>query len=259
MVRLALSSCRGQMAQLLIHDISHAQEWILSCVFSRQDSPAMAQPIHQWVPGYAGEDCVVPISHAALASVDILIDFSTPEWTLSLLPFCLDTKTKMVIGTTGFSAESLFLLKKHAQKCPVLWAPNMSIGMNVMYGFLTQALRLLDTDFSIGLFDQHHKKKKDSPSGTLKKMLSLIEEAEEERDIKFEKQVNVLRLGSVIGEHKVLFSGSGESIEMTHTCHDRRVFVRGALWAASFLLQKESGFFHFHDVLSERMAQKSES
>ncbi|WP_278184348.1 dihydrodipicolinate reductase C-terminal domain-containing protein, partial [Candidatus Ichthyocystis hellenicum] len=117
------------------------------------------------------------------------------------------------------------------------------------YSMLIKTMELLSYDFSIGLCERHHRGKKDSPSGTMKEMLSIIGEMEKKRSLLFEKDTSVMRIGEIVGEHKASFYGTGEYVEISHIVHNRKVFAIGALRAALFLQQNDVGMFNMRDVL----------
>ncbi|WP_092483387.1 4-hydroxy-tetrahydrodipicolinate reductase [Candidatus Ichthyocystis hellenicum] len=248
-MRVAISSCSGRMSRLLIESVVGSANLDLACVFARDGSSALGQSVGKFA------DCQLPmvvnsLSVDALSDVDVLIDFSHPEWTESILPFCSDSNTKLVIGTTGVSEEVMGKIRDFSRKTACVFSPNMSVGMNLMYRLLRQSLVALGADFALNLSDSHHRYKKDSPSGTMKKILSIVTEVEESQSTLFEKNLSVSRFGDVVGEHKVLFSNSDECLEIKHSAYSRRIFAVGALRAALFLGKHKFGLFDMDDVLS---------
>jgi 4-hydroxy-tetrahydrodipicolinate reductase len=194
----------------------------------------------------------------------VLIDFTRPEGTLAHLAVCRARNVKMVIGTTGFSAEQKEELKEAAKEIAIVFAPNMSVGVNVTFKLLQMAARALNEGYDIELIEAHHRHKVDAPSGTALRMGEIVAEALN-RDL---EEVSVygrhgvtgerlpatigfstVRGGNIVGDHTVMFAGTGERIEISHKASSRANFAVGALRAARFLADKESGLFDMQDVI----------
>ncbi|CUT18041.1 MULTISPECIES: 4-hydroxy-tetrahydrodipicolinate reductase [Candidatus Ichthyocystis] len=247
-MRVAISSCRGRMSRLLIESVIGSDGLELACVFSRDNSSSIGKSVSEFA------NCQLPIkvsslSVDALSDVDVLIDFSHPEWTEFILPFCSDSNTKLVIGTTGIADNVMRKISDFSRNTACVFSANMSVGMNLMYRLLRQSLIALGADFDLNMSDSHHCHKKDSPSGTMKRILSIVSEVEEKNAISFEKDLLVTRLGDIVGEHKVIFSNLDECLEIRHTAHSRKIFTAGATKAALFLDNHEFGLFDMDDVL----------
>lgn len=199
-----------------------------------------------------------------LRAADCLIDFTRPEASMHYLPLCEELGTKMVIGTTGFTAEQKHRIEQVAQKIAIVMASNMSFGVNVTVKLLQEAAKLLK-NYDIEIFEAHHKHKVDSPSGTAIMMGEAIADtldvnladvadwtrhgqvgARKDGHIGF----SVVRGGSIVGEHKVMFCGEGEVIEITHKSSSREHYAEGACKAALFLESKDTGFFDMQDVIA---------
>jgi 4-hydroxy-tetrahydrodipicolinate reductase len=200
-----------------------------------------------------------------LSYVDGIIDFSNPKASLKLLDIMKDIKKPIVIGTTGFSDEEKKKIKDAAAKMPVLFSPNMSLGVNLLFKLTELASKVLANDFDIEVFEAHHKFKLDAPSGTAKKLLEIIKNSvsklenaplvydrtkkNEQRSSK-EIGVQVLRGGDIVGEHTVYFIGMGERIELTHKVTNRETLARGAVTALEFLTSgKQPGLYDMNNVL----------
>ncbi len=199
-----------------------------------------------------------------IKDTDIVIHFTNPEATLSHLEIVKKNKKAMVIGTTGFNNEQLSQISKAAEKIPIVFSPNMSVGVNLLFKVLKDVARILGDDYDIEIVEAHHRMKKDAPSGTAIKMGKVIAEAlgrnfDEvavyarqgiigERNKK-EIGIQTVRAGDIVGEHTVIFGGLGERIEITHKASSRDTFARGAIKAAIWLYGKPAGLYDMGDVL----------
>ena len=199
-----------------------------------------------------------------LEKVDVIIDFSTPPATMELLDLCVKQAKGLVIGTTGLSDDQIKRVQDSSVKIPVLLSPNMSLGVNLLFKLTEVAASALQNEFDIEVFEAHHRFKKDSPSGTAKKLIEIIKESVadlnsapemhgregivgERRDN--EIGVMAMRGGDIVGEHTVFFAGIGERIELTHRATNRDIFARGSVLAAEFVNHREPGYYSMYDVL----------
>jgi 4-hydroxy-tetrahydrodipicolinate reductase len=206
-----------------------------------------------------------PINKNDLLKIDGVIDFSNPKASLKLLDLMKDIKKPVVIGTTGFSDEEKTKIKEASSNIPVVFSPNMSLGVNLLFKLTEMASKVLGNDFDIEVFEAHHKFKLDAPSGTAKKLLDVIKSTVSklgnaqlvyDRTKKNEPRgnkeigVQVLRGGDIVGEHTVYFAGIGERVELTHRATSRETFARGAMKALEFLTSgKKPGLYDMNDVL----------
>jgi 4-hydroxy-tetrahydrodipicolinate reductase len=209
---------------------------------------------------------VVSDIETVLDSFDVLIDFTNVESTLQNVAACRAVKKRVVVGTTGLSDYSGFL-EEASSDIPIMFAPNMSIGVNICFQVLNMVAKALGDDYDIEIIESHHRGKVDAPSGTALKMGEIIADAlgrdlndcaiygregitgpRENKTIGFE----TIRAGDIVGEHTALFAGTGERIEITHRASDRANFANGALRAASWLMGKENGLYDMIDVLGLR-------
>jgi 4-hydroxy-tetrahydrodipicolinate reductase len=200
----------------------------------------------------------------ALKEAKVLVDFTTPSALEGHLLAAEKAGVAVVVGTTGLGDLERAALKRAAKTIPVLWGPNMSLGVNLLYKLVDLATRSLGSDFDLEIVEAHHKGKKDAPSGTaleLAKILTSLRGLDAEKDLTFgrsgqlgprsAREVGVLALrgGDVVGEHTVYFCGLGERLELTHRAQSRETFVSGALRAALWLADKPQGFYSIKDVL----------
>lgn len=196
----------------------------------------------------------------------VIIDFTSPASSVDFAAICAQKGSAAVMGTTGFTAEQLKKLEKFADKSPIFWAPNMSVGINVLLRLLPELAGLLGGKYDLELMEIHHKFKKDAPSGTALMLARVLAEA---RGIDLEEQgvfsrkgiigqrkddemgVQTLRGGDVVGDHTMYFLGPGERIEITHRAHSRETFAHGAIRAAKWMFGKEPGkLYSMTDLLS---------
>ncbi|NHK28014.1 4-hydroxy-tetrahydrodipicolinate reductase [Parvularcula flava] len=195
---------------------------------------------------------------------DVVIDFTAPDHTMSLLETCLREKSALVIGTTGFSDEQEEKIRQAAEKIAIVKAGNMSLGINLLTLLVEQAAAALGPDYDIEIHEAHHRHKKDAPSGTA---LMLGEAAATGRKVSLKDQAvyaregqtgvrpegaigfSVTRAGGIIGEHEVLFGAEEEIISLSHKALDRSVFARGAVTAAGWVAGREPGLYSMRDVL----------
>ena len=215
----------------------------------------------------AGDSLNVTISlpqESMVASVDGIIDFSAPAATETLLECAVSAGRPVVIGTTGFTDQGLKKIEEAAGTVPVLFSPNMSPGVNLLFKLTEMASRVLTEGFDVEVFEAHHRFKKDAPSGTAKKLIEIIresmarlnsaEEISDRRKIDTERTDNeigvmAMRGGDIVGEHTVFFAGMGERVELTHRALNRDIFARGAVLALEFLADRKPGLYSMFDVL----------
>jgi 4-hydroxy-tetrahydrodipicolinate reductase len=194
--------------------------------------------------------------------VDALIDFSTPEGTLAVLPTCTDRKIPIVVATTGFAPDERAAVEAAAHHTAVLFSPNLSLVVNVLFKLVRQAAEALKgKDFDVEIVERHHRYKKDSPSGTALHFAKIIQEAQGDLPIRHGREglvgerprgeigMHAIRVGDNVGEHTIIFSTLGETLELVHKGHTRDAYVRGALAAAKFLANRPAGRYTMNDVL----------
>ena len=197
-----------------------------------------------------GSDLAATIS-SDLAEVieqgDCVIDFTSPEATLKNIEVCKKHKKGIVIGTTGFSKDQIELIHKAGKEIPVFFTPNMSIGVNAVFDMAQTATKLLGPDYTVKIEEIHHVHKKDSPSGTAKKMAELIEDAGNGNI-----NIEAFREGEVVGYHKIVFESPQDRIEIIHDAKTRDIFALGALEAAKYISAKPAGHYTMQDVIDQR-------
>lgn len=193
---------------------------------------------------------------------DVIIDFSHFSRLENLLNYALDKNLPLVIATTGYSQEIFNKIEEASKKIPILLSSNMSLGINLLQDILERITPLLYGNYDIELIEKHHNKKLDSPSGTAKTLVEVIEKSIStnlkknygregmERREKKEIGIHSLRGGTIVGEHSILYCGSDEIIEIKHTALSKKIFAEGAIQGAKFLIDKESGLYSMKDIFS---------
>ncbi|HEX5538950.1 MAG TPA: 4-hydroxy-tetrahydrodipicolinate reductase [Methylophilaceae bacterium] len=266
MLKVVIAGCSGRMGHVLLEGVFADADLALHAALNRADSPQIGRDAGEQFGKASG----VKISHdidSALQGADVLIDFTRPEASLQYLAACRQAKVKMVIGTTGFNAEQKAQIEAAARDIAIVFAPNMSIGVTLLISLVQSAARVLADGYDVEIIEAHHRHKVDAPSGTALRLgeaaaqalgRNLDECAVYGREgVTGERDANTIgfatvRGGDVVGDHTVLFAGTGERIELTHKASSRATFALGALRAAKFLTTKASGLFDMRDVLNLR-------
>jgi 4-hydroxy-tetrahydrodipicolinate reductase len=181
-----------------------------------------------------------------MKNCDVAIDFSQADATAEICRVALEHGKPLVIGTTGHSQEQRRIIEETARSVPIVFASNFSIGVNVLFWLTRKAAEQLGDDFEAEIIETHHKMKKDAPSGTAKTVAEVLKAA---REMQSEVPIRSIREGDVVGEHKVIFSGPSERLELTHSAASREIFARGALRAAKWVIVKPAGLYSMQDVL----------
>ena len=265
MINIAVTGAAGRMGRTLIEACARAEGLRLSAAVERPGSATLG--------GDAGELAGVGKLGVALVPAldgldfDVLVDFTNPQATLANLEYCRKHKKKIVIGTTGFDAAGKRSIAAAARDIAVVFAPNMSVGVNLCFKLLETAARVLGDDVDVEITEAHHRYKADAPSGTALRMGEVVAQALK-RDLKecavYERHgisgervrktigFSSIRAGDIVGDHTVLFAGGGERVEITHRAESRMTFANGALRAARWLVDRKTGLYDMQDVLGLR-------
>jgi 4-hydroxy-tetrahydrodipicolinate reductase len=262
-LRVAIAGASGRMGRTLIEAVEAAPDLQLAGALDVAGSPAIGQDAAAFL-GRARGVLITSDLRAGLADAQVLIDFTRPEGTLAHLAACRELGVKAVIGTTGFSAAQKVEIAEHARQVAVMMAPNMSVGVNVVMRLLDLAARSLNEGYDIEVIEAHHRHKVDAPSGTALQMGEVLAKAlgrelkdcavYERHGVTGERDPSTIgfatvRGGDIVGDHTVLFAGTGERIEITHRSNSRAGYAQGSLRAARFLSTRTSGLFDMGDVL----------
>ncbi len=263
LLRIAIAGASGRMGRMLVEAVAQDPECAIAGALDVAASPALGHDASAFL-GQASGVKIVSDLRAGLGNAQVLIDFTRPEGTLAHLAVCRELGVKAVIGTTGFSDDQKAQIAEHAKHIGIVMAPNMSVGVNVVLRLLETAAKALNQGFDIEIIEAHHRHKVDAPSGTALKMGEVVAEALG-RDLKAcavygregvtgERDPSTIgfatvRGGDIIGDHTVLFAGTGERIEITHKSSSRATYAQGSLRAARFLASQGAGLFNMNDVL----------
>ncbi|MBB1599856.1 4-hydroxy-tetrahydrodipicolinate reductase [Variovorax sp. UMC13] len=251
------------MGHMLIEAVRNADDLALAGALDRADSEALGTDAAAFL-GFTSGVPIVSDLRAGLQGAQVLIDFTRPEGTLAHLAVCRELGVQAVIGTTGFSEAQKAEIAEIAKDIAIMMAPNMSVGVNVTFKLLEMAAKALSTGYDIEIIEAHHRHKVDAPSGTALKMGEVIADALG-RDLKecavYAREgitgerdpstigFSAIRGGDIVGDHTVLFAGTGERIEITHKSSSRTTYAQGSLRAARFLATQKAGLFDMFDVL----------
>ncbi len=264
MTKAIVAGAAGRMGKRIIHMIHQNEDITLAGAFERPEHPNINEDAGLVAGiGEAG----VKIS-GSLADVmdqgDVLIDFTAPQTTLENIREASHGGLAMVIGTTGISGHVLEEVEDLARKIRCVLAPNMSVGVNVMFKIVAEMARILGNDYDIEILEAHHRLKKDAPSGTAMRLAHILADTVG-RDLEevgvYERKgiigkrtdeeigIQTWRAGDITGEHTVMFGGIGERLELIHRAHNRDNFARGAVRAAIWVMTQPEGLYDMQDVL----------
>ncbi len=262
-IRIILSGACGRMGTALLEALFSGQTDIaLGAALEKKGHALINQKIG--LPGHRSDIYIVDEPKQAVLHGDVIVDFTHPLATLALLKEAKKAGKPMVIGTTGLSMPAQAALRRAARVLPIVISPNMSIGVNVLFKLIADATAALGGGYDVEIVEMHHRYKKDAPSGTALRMGEMVARARGttlshvgrltrqgmigERSAG-EIGICALRGGDVIGQHRVIFAGSGEQIELAHHASNRSHFAQGALAAARWIVQQKPGLYTLMDVL----------
>jgi len=266
MFRVCVAGASGRMGQMLVDAVRHSGDCVLSGALDIAASPAIGQD----AGASSGQPTGVAITAdlaTGLSGSQFLIDFTRPEGTLAHLQECVKHGVNVVIGTTGFTEAQKAEIAEAAKRIAIVMAPNMSVGVNVTLKLLEMAAKALSTGYDIEIIEAHHRHKVDAPSGTALKMGEVIAGAlgRDLKDCAVYAREGVtgerdpssigfatIRGGDIVGDHTVLFAGTGERIEITHKSSSRATYAQGSLRAVRFLAGRANGLYDMFDVLNLR-------
>jgi len=267
MTRIAITGAAGRMGRALIEATHQSDGLELSVALERPGSSVIGADAGE-LAGVGKNGVAVSDDLAKLTDqFDVLIDFTRPEVTSQNLAICREAGKRIVIGTTGFSETQKQAIQEASQSIAVVFAPNMSVGVNLCLKLLDMAARVMGDYTDIEIIEAHHRHKVDAPSGTALRMGEVVAAAlgrdlkdcavygregqtgeRDRKTIGFE----TIRAGDIVGEHTVMFADIGERVEITHKASSRMTFAKGAVRAAGWLMQHRNGLFDMQDVLGLR-------
>ncbi|MEK7816138.1 MAG: 4-hydroxy-tetrahydrodipicolinate reductase [Pseudomonadota bacterium] len=265
MINIAITGASGRMGRALVQAVSQNEGLRLTGATERAGSDAVGLDAGELAG--TGRLGVAIRDRLDGLDFDVLVDFTRPEATLAHLEHCRRAGRRLVIGTTGFDDAGKKKIADAAKDIGIVFAPNMSVGVNLCFKLLETAARVLGDSVDVEITEAHHRYKADSPSGTALRMGEVVAKALN-RDLKDcavygrhglsgERPRSVIgfstiRAGDIVGDHTVLFAGNGERVEITHKAESRLTFANGALRAARWLMNKKNGLYDMQDVLGLR-------
>ena len=265
MTDIAIAGAAGRMGRTLIAACNNFEGLQLTVAFERPGSTDIGADAGEL--GGIGRNGVQVRANLENGGYDVLVDFTRPDVTLDNLAHCVAYKKGIVIGTTGFDDGGKQKIADASREIPVVFAPNMSVGVNVCLGLLEMAARIIGEETDIEVIEAHHRHKVDAPSGTALRMGEVVantlgrklsdcavygrEGITGERDRKT-IGFSTIRAGDIVGDHTVMFASEGERVEITHKASSRMTFAMGAMRAARWLSDREAGLYDMQDVLGLR-------
>ena len=265
-MKIAIAGASGRMGRMLTETILAADDAQLTGALDIATSPSIGTDVAAFLGKHSGVAITAALPQG-LQGADYLIDFTRPEGTLDHVAYCAAHGIKLIIGTTGFDAAGKAAIAEAAQRTAIVFAPNMSVGVNVTMKLLEMAAKSFSEGYDIEIIEAHHRLKVDAPSGTALQMGEVVAKAlgrTLEHDGVFARHgvtgardpssigFATIRGGDIVGDHTVLFAGIGERIEISHKSSSRVTYAHGSLRAARFLADKKTGLFDMQDVLGLR-------
>ncbi|OGW86937.1 MAG: 4-hydroxy-tetrahydrodipicolinate reductase [Omnitrophica bacterium RIFCSPHIGHO2_02_FULL_46_11] len=263
-VKVIVAGAAGRMGRTIL-SLAHLDPEIkIAGAFEKADSPSIGRDISELIGAVPFDIPVHPDLRECVQFGNVIIDFTQPEALPYHLEIALKTRRAMVIGTTGLTQPLIQKIQSASRKIPIVQAPNMSIGVNLLFKLASLVSGTLDHRYDVEIVEEHHKHKKDAPSGTALELGRLIAKA---RKIDFQVNavygrkgltgerkrgsigIHAVRGGDVVGNHQVSFISEGERVELIHKASSREAFGQGALLAAKFVAKKKIGFYNMQQVL----------
>lgn len=258
MTKIAVSGASGRMGGMVIRMVLDGVDMELVCALEAAGHPDLDEDAGEIAgTGRAG----VPLADSMGGDPDVVIDFSSPEGSLTRLEECAGAGVAIVVGTTGLGEDFMERAKAASEKIACIAAPNMSVGMNVLFETVGRIAKSLGPDYDIEIVEIHHRMKKDAPSGSALKLADCIREEVGDMELvhgrkgmvgerkRNELGIHAVRAGEVVGNHRVIYAGPGESIEIVHNAQSREPFAAGAVRAAVFAASAPPGMYTMADVL----------
>jgi 4-hydroxy-tetrahydrodipicolinate reductase len=258
---VAVNGVCGRMGQRIVQLAHEDKALILAAALDAPGHPQQGRDIGD-VVGLGKIGVLVGSFVPHEQRIDVVIDFSMPEGTMAVLPLCLQRRIPLVVATTGHTPAQKREIEAAAHQTAILMAPNMSLAVNVLLQLVRQAATLLkEGNFDVEILERHHRFKKDSPSGTALQLAKVVQEAMGQTEVRHGREglvgerpaheigVHAIRVGDNVGEHTIIFSTLGETLELTHRAHARDCYARGALQAAKYLATRPPGRYSMADVL----------
>ncbi|MDD4894268.1 MAG: 4-hydroxy-tetrahydrodipicolinate reductase [Candidatus Omnitrophica bacterium] len=237
MIKLGIAGVCGKMGRRIFEFASGDKDFDITLALEKKGTPVIGKELGK---------IKVSSSPDGLFLIDVFVDLTAPEATEANLDYVARYKKALVLGTTGLNEAQLRKVEDVSKIVPIVFSPNMAIGVNVLFSILPEIAKRLGPDYSIEIVEAHHKTKKDAPSGTAKKIGQVLADATGKAI-----PTHAIRLGDIVGDHTVIFCGNSERIEIKHQAHSRDLFALGALKAAKWVMGKPAGLYSMQDVLKQ--------
>jgi len=235
MIKLGIAGVCGKMGRRIFELASYDKDFEITLALEKKGTPLIGKELGR---------LKISSTMDGLFLIDVFVDFTTPEATEANLDYVARYKKALVLGTTGLNDAQIKKVEEASKVVPVVFSPNMSVGVNILFTMLPEIAKKLGPDYNIEIVEAHHKTKKDAPSGTAKKFGQILANTTG-REI----PTHAIRLGDIVGDHTIIFCGNSERIEIKHQAHSRDLFAVGALKAAKWVMGKPAGLYSMQDVL----------
>ncbi|MBI2884802.1 MAG: 4-hydroxy-tetrahydrodipicolinate reductase [Candidatus Omnitrophica bacterium] len=247
-VKLAITGCAGRMGARIAHLALADRAVTIAAAVEVRGHRAVGQDLGVWLGQPPLNVRVTDDVRAALNASDVLIEFTEPASTVANVQAAIASNKAVVIGTTGLTEAQAQAIRQAAARIPVVWSPNMSLGVNVLFELARLAAQRLGSGYDVEVVEAHHRGKKDAPSGTAKRLVEVLAQA---RQVPVDAiPVHAIRAGDIVGDHIVVLAGPAERLELTHRAHSRDVFAGGALRAAQWVAGQPPGLYDMSHVLA---------
>lgn len=262
--KIAVCGAAGRMGRALVQACFDTEGCVLGAAIEGPKNPAVGTDASVLAGLDPAGVKIVDDIESVVDDFDVLIDFTAPKVTIANAQFCAQHGKKMVTGTTGLTADEKTIIVTAAERTAIVFAPNMSVGVNLTLNLLETAARTLGDDYDVEIVEAHHRYKVDAPSGTALRMGEVVADAlgrdldecavygrEGQTGARDSKTIGfaTVRAGDIVGDHTVMFAGPGERIEITHKASSRMTFANGAMRASAWLSDKDTGLFDMRHVL----------
>jgi 4-hydroxy-tetrahydrodipicolinate reductase len=258
---IGINGAAGRMGQRIVQLAHEDKDLAIAAALEASSHPRLGQDVGE-IAGIGKIGLALRSDLVAEPHPHVMIDFSLPEGTMTVLPICIERRMPLVVATTGHTPAQRQEIEAAAHQTALLMAPNMSLAVNVLMKLVGQAAAALrDKGFDVEILERHHRFKKDSPSGTALQFAKIVQEGMGQTTLRHGREgqvgerppgeigLHAIRVGDNVGEHTIIFSTLGETLELTHRAHARDCYVRGALQAAKFLANRPAGRYTMNDVL----------
>lgn len=258
---IGINGVLGRMGQRILHLAREDESLVLGAALETPGHPMRGRDVGE-VSGLGKLDVLIRPDVPLDQRLDVMIDFSLPAGTMSVLDICLQRRIPLVVATTGHTAAQKQEIEAAAHEIALLMAPNMSLAVNILFKLVRDAaVALRGKGFDVEILERHHRFKKDSPSGTALQFARVVQEAMGQQELRHGRHgevgersaseigIHAIRVGDNVGEHTIIFSTLGETLELSHRAHSRDCYARGALQAAKFLATRPAGRYTMNDVL----------